>query len=307
MTRMNDAIDSNLNADPNFAQNVAQSVVPNVAPNVALNATRIAALCHGAAAGVEIRTVASTGSTNADLLAAAQAQALARPALLAAQMQTAGRGRAGRVWHSAPDATLTFSLAWKFRCPLQRLTGLPLAVGVALAAALADLGQPVQLKWPNDLLLDGAKLGGVLIETVIEPAADNDDTSDRLPSGDATWAIIGIGVNLAMPEVLRSQVNGAGATALLAIEREQVLAVLLNHLAEVLIAFERDGFAAFAARWNACHAYAGRAVRILDRGQVLQQGVAAGVDDSGRLLLDTDAGRIAISAGDVSLRLQDGE
>jgi BirA family biotin operon repressor/biotin-[acetyl-CoA-carboxylase] ligase len=305
MTRMNDAIDSNLNTDPNFAQNVAQSVVPNVA----LNATRIAALCRGAAAGVEIRTVASTGSTNADLLAAAQAQALARPALLAAQMQTAGRGRAGRVWHSAPDATLTFSLAWKFRCPLQRLTGLPLAVGVALAAALAELGQPVQLKWPNDLLLDGAKLGGVLIETVIEPAADNDDTSDRLPSGDATWAIVGIGLNLAMPEALRSRVNGAGAgaTALLAIEREQVLAVLLNHLADVLIAFERDGFAAFAARWNACHAYAGRAVRILDRGQILQQGVAAGVDDSGRLLLDTDAGRIAISAGDVSLRLQDGE
>jgi BirA family biotin operon repressor/biotin-[acetyl-CoA-carboxylase] ligase len=258
-----------------------------------LNAARVAALSAAAtAAAVDIRTVASTGSTNADLMAAAQANALARPTLLAAQMQTAGRGRAGRVWHTAPDAALTFSLAWKFHCPLQHLAGLPLAVGATLAAALATLGQPVQLKWPNDLLLDGAKLGGILIEI-----------AGGKHAGDAIWAVIGIGLNLALPEALRSQVNGASATALLAIEREQLLAALLDGLAEALVEFERDGFAAFTARWNACHAYADRAVRILDQGQILQQGIAVGVDDGGRLLLDTDSGRVAVSAGDVSLRL----
>ena len=263
----------------------------------ALNIARIAALLRtDAAAAVELRTVASTGSTNADLMAAAQTDSLTRPTLLAAQMQTAGRGRAGRVWHSAPDATLTFSLAWKFHCPLSHLAGLPLAVGATLAAALAELGQPVQLKWPNDLLADGAKLGGILIEIAGgKPAQD----------GAAVWAVIGIGLNLALPEALRAQVNGASATALLAIEREQLLAALLDALAEALIEFERAGFAAFTARWNACHAYADRPVRILDQGRILHQGIAVGVDDGGRLLLDTGSDRIAVSAGDVSLRLME--
>jgi BirA family biotin operon repressor/biotin-[acetyl-CoA-carboxylase] ligase len=175
---------------------------------------------------------------------------------------------------------------------------LPLAVGVTLAEALAALGQTVQLKWPNDLLQDGAKLGGILIETVSGKQAD------LQAANGTTWAVIGIGLNLALPEELRSQFNSANATALLAIEREQLLAALLNNLAAALQAFERDGFAAFAARWNAYHAYADRAVNILDRDQVLQQGVARGVDDTGRLLLDTEDGRITVMAGDVSLRLQ---
>jgi BirA family biotin operon repressor/biotin-[acetyl-CoA-carboxylase] ligase len=271
-----------------------------------LDAAGIAALLLGPAAAVDILTVASTGSTNADLLAAVHQNPLQmRPTLLAAQMQTAGRGRAGRVWHTAPDAALTFSLAWKFQCSLQGLVGLPLAVGVALAETLAVLGQAVQLKWPNDLLLDGAKLGGILIETVgrqIDQQADQQATLQG--TGEATWAVIGIGLNLALPEELRSQFNSANASALLAMERTQLLATLLNRLAAALAEFERDGFAAFAARWNAYHAYADQAVKIIDRGEVLQQGVARGVDHTGRLLLDTDDGRITIMAGDVSLRLQ---
>ena len=259
------------------------------------NAARIAALCLGPAAAVDILSVASTGSTNADLLAAVHENPSSmRPTLLVAAMQTAGRGRAGRVWHSAPGAALTFSLAWKFPCPLQHLAGLPLAVGVTVAEALAALGQTVQLKWPNDLLQDGAKLGGILIETV---ANGTNGTS-------TTWAVIGIGLNLALPAELRSQFNSANATALLAIEREQLLAALLNKLAAALQVFELEGFAAFAARWNAYHAYADQAVNILDRDQVLQQGVARGVDATGRLLLDTEDGRITVMAGDVSLRLQ---
>ncbi|MDB5991706.1 MAG: biotin--[acetyl-CoA-carboxylase] ligase [Herbaspirillum sp.] len=270
-----------------------------------LDAARIAALRLGSAAAVDILTVASTGSTNADLLAAVHENPLhMRPTLLAAQMQTAGRGRAGRVWHSAPDAALTFSLAWKFQCPLQRLAGLPLAVGVTLAEALTALGQTVQLKWPNDLLQDGAKLGGILIETVSGKQAELQAADGAKDINSTTWAVIGIGLNLALPAELRSQFNSANATALLAIEREQLLAALLNKLATALQAFERDGFAAFAARWNAYHAYEDQAVNILDRDQVLQQGVARGVDATGRLLLDTEDGRITVMAGDVSLRLQ---
>ena len=122
-------------------------------------------------AGIWRDFVAETGSTNADLLAraAASTSGLDGPVLLLAGSQTAGRGRAGRSWQSAPDASLTFSLAWKFDRALPQLVGLPLAVGVAIAEALHACGLDARLKWPNDVLLDGRKLAGILIETQAAP------------------------------------------------------------------------------------------------------------------------------------------
>lgn len=253
-----------------------------------MNAGAIAALCagSGAGAGVQVQVVAETGSTNADLLAL-----LPLPAnrLLIAERQTAGRGRAGRSWLSG-DGSLTFSLAWKFKLPLQALSGLPLAVGVALAETLDQLGVKVQLKWPNDVLKDGAKLAGVLIET--QAAAGS------------LWAVIGIGMNLVMPDELEQRIGrpAAGAPWLAQMERDRLMAALLTHLAGALTQFEQAGFAAFSARWNRLHAYQGSQVAIIDRGVTLEQGVAAGVDDHGVLLLDTAAGRVPVVAGDVSLR-----
>ena len=151
--------------------------------------------CSAAAAAVRIDVVAHTGSTNADLLArlatAAPASTAARqlaPMLLLALVQTAGRGRAGRRWES-DDVSLTFSLAWPFARPLAALVGLPLAVGVAVAEALAQHGAAVTLKWPNDVLQDGRKLGGILIETAASAATQQE-------SEPACWAVIGIGVNI---------------------------------------------------------------------------------------------------------------
>jgi len=255
-----------------------------------MSAERIRQLAQSpAAAGVDVEVVAQTGSTNADLLA--RAAGLAAPRLLIAEHQTAGRGRAGRSWLSAPGHSLTFSLAWPFAGGLRRMAGLPLAVGVALAETLGRLGQPVQLKWPNDVLKDGDKLAGILVEA--QPAADG-----------AAWAIIGIGLNLAMPHELEQQIGRAVAAVpwLARMDRDALLAALLDGLADVLAQFDRTGFAAFSARWNALHAYRGQPVTIVDRGAVLHEGLAAGVDDDGRLLLDTAAGRVAIVAGDVSLR-----
>jgi len=258
-----------------------------------MNAERIAALSGaGSGAGVAVEVVAQTGSTNADLLA--RASTLAAPVLLIAEHQTAGRGRAGRPWLSAPDHSLTFSLAWKFEGGLQRLTGLPLAVGVALAETLGRLGQQVQLKWPNDLLKDGDKLAGILVET--QPAGSNG----------ATWAIVGIGLNLAMPDELEEKIGRAVAAVpwLARMDRDALMAAVLDGLAQALAQFAQHGFPAFSARWNVLHAYQGQAVTILDRGEVLHEGQAAGVDDAGRLLLDTEHGRIVIVAGDVSLRVK---
>ncbi len=251
-----------------------------------MDAQRIAAL---SSAGVAVDVVAETGSTNADLLA--RAATLSAPLLLIAEHQTAGRGRAGRSWLSAPGHSLTFSLAWRFEGGLPALTGLPLAVGTALAETLGRLGQPVQLKWPNDLLKDGDKLAGILVETQAAAAG--------------TWAIVGVGLNLAMPDELEARIGRPVAAVpwLARMDRDALMAALLDGLAQALRAFAATGFAAFSARWNLLHAYQGQPVTIVDRGAVLHEGLAAGVDDGGRLLLDTDAGRIAIVAGDVSLRV----
>ena len=240
---------------------------------------------------VAVEVVAETGSTNADLLS--RASTLEGPTLLVAEHQTAGRGRAGRSWLSAPGDSLTFSLAWHFDLPLQQLAGLPLAVGVALAGALAACGVQVQLKWPNDVLKDGGKLAGVLIETQA--------------SAGGIWAVIGIGINLRMPDELEERIGRsvAGAPWLAQMDRDALMAAILASLAAALSEFRQAGFGAFSARWNRLHAWQGRPVVILDNGAVLHDGIAAGVDDSGRLLLDCAEGRITVLAGDVSLRMRE--
>jgi BirA family biotin operon repressor/biotin-[acetyl-CoA-carboxylase] ligase len=252
-----------------------------------MNAANIAA--H-ARCGVQVEVVEETGSTNADLLG--RACTLSAPVLLVARHQTAGRGRAGRSWLSSSEGSLTFSLAWKFDGGPQMLSGLPLAVGVALGEALAQLGVQLQLKWPNDVLKDGDKLAGILIET------------QSAPSG--TWAVIGIGLNLIMPDEMEARLgrSAAGAPWLARMERDVLMAALLDALAEAMGLFARKGFGAFCARWNLLHAWQGETVTIIDNGTVLHEGLAAGVDETGRLLLDTFEGRIAVLAGDVSLRVK---
>ena len=109
--------------------------------------------------GVEVRVVQRCTSTNDLALRAVS------PVLIAAEEQTAGRGRRGRRWHSAPRAGVTFSLGRRIQRPLRELAALSLVAGVAAARALRGLGVEARLKWPNDLMVDGAKLGGILVVT----------------------------------------------------------------------------------------------------------------------------------------------
>jgi BirA family biotin operon repressor/biotin-[acetyl-CoA-carboxylase] ligase len=255
-----------------------------------MNAAAIAALFAARSqARVDIEVVPETASTNADLMA--RAARLEAPLLRIALHQTAGRGRAGRSWLSAQGGSLTFSLAWHFAGGPAALAGLPLAVGVALAEALGALDLQVQLKWPNDVLRQGEKLAGVLIET-------------QQAAAGGTWAVIGVGINLLMPDELEQRIGrpAAGAPWLAQMERDTLMATLLVHLANMLATFETQGFAPFCARWNRLHAWQGRQVAIVDNGATLQEGSASGVDEGGCLLLDTAAGRVAVTAGDVSLR-----
>ncbi|ABR89902.1 bifunctional biotin operon repressor /biotin--[acetyl-CoA-carboxylase] synthetase [Janthinobacterium sp. Marseille] len=258
------------------------------------SAQRLAGLCTNAAQAIALEIVAETGSTNADLLA--RAPHLQQPTLLWAQVQTAGKGRAGRAWHTPAGAALTFSLAWKFNLPLQGLLGLPLAVGVVIAEALRTFGVDARLKWPNDVLKDDGKLAGILIETVADKSGQP-----------ASWVVIGVGINIARASDLSAQTGRAVVAATeLAAEPERAMAALLDGFAQALPRFEQEGFAGFVDAWNALDAYAGQAVNILDQGQVLHSGHAAGVDAGGRLLLDTAQGRITVVAGDVSLRIREG-
>lgn len=214
--------------------------------------------------------------------------------VIVADRQSAGRGRRGRQWLSDPAAGLTFSVLWRFPGSPARLAGLSLAVGVALARALENLGAAaVCLKWPNDLLLrqgDGyAKLAGILIELA----------ADRRGS----QAVIGIGLNLQPPGGELPQ-PAAGLSQAMPVlpERHAVLAAILSTLAGVLDNFAADGFAGIKEEWQQRHAWQGEAVLLLGEGEPPQAGVCLGVDQDGALLLEGATGIQRIFSGDVSLR-----
>ena len=209
------------------------------------------------------------------------------------ERQTAGRGRRGRSWLSAPGDSLTFSLLWRFPPGMPPPAGLSLAVGVAVLRALEGMGAAgVRLKWPNDILADGAKLGGVLVET--------------LSDGGGHVAVIGIGINVRLPAQIAAGVDGlAGALDAVmpfAPSRNLLLAEILKALAAMLAEFEHTGFAGFVEEWLSRNAYAGERVAILAEGAAPVEGRCAGVDADGALLLDTESGLRRIVSGEVSLR-----
>jgi BirA family biotin operon repressor/biotin-[acetyl-CoA-carboxylase] ligase len=256
-----------------------------------LDGARIAAAIGRTGMAVEV--VDCCGSTNAELMRSARSNA-PHGRVLVAELQSDGRGRQGRRWHSGIGTALTFSLLWRFHArPVSMLNGMSLAVGVAIARALRRHGVTAELKWPNDLLWRGRKLGGILIEL----------------QGDAAGpcaAVIGIGVNVRLGSEERaridqavSDVREAGGSVL---TRNEWLAAMLLELSDVLGAFAREGFAASRAEWDRYHAHAGRRVELALPNGARLRGIASGVDESGRLLLDTAHGTQAVMTGDVSLR-----
>ena len=241
-----------------------------------------------------VRWVAQTGSTNADLLAEARAGRLDGPTLLATGQQTAGRGRQGRPWADDAQSSVLCSLAWPD--PRNREPGpLSLAVGVWLAQALHALGAAqVRLKWPNDLLLPAAdapsgwrKLGGILVEMADTPQA--------------RWAVIGFGLNLHAPAD-QPQATGLNAAGL-DLSRGQLLAALAPALLDGLQQGPR-GVSEALAQWNALHAWSGQTVAVLDHGQTLFSGAALGIAADGALRVSTPEGERRVLSADVSLRLR---
>ena len=245
--------------------------------------------------GFTVEVLPSIDSTNTELMRRARAGAM-EPVLLAAEEQTAGRGRLGKAWHSRAGQSLTFSLA----LPLAPAdwSGLSLAVGVSLAQSLHP---DVQLKWPNDLWLHERKLGGILVET-----ASNGTES----AGPRRLVVIGVGINIARPEAAAvSALASPGAAlppvppaglaeVLVGLTAGEVLERVAPALVRDVLAFESQGFAAFAQRFAQRDALHGRAVQLTDG----TQGPACGVNEQGALLVLTDQGMRTINSSEVSVR-----
>jgi BirA family biotin operon repressor/biotin-[acetyl-CoA-carboxylase] ligase len=228
----------------------------------------------------------SCESTNTELTRRAEAGAPSGTVVVA-ECQTAGRGRMGRAWFAAPGDSLTFSLLWRF-VPGTVPYGLSLAVGVALAEALGRVGVPdAALKWPNDLLRDGRKLAGVLVELV--PGAPH-------------AAVIGIGLNLRLPSGMPDDVKALAAALEIDLPREEVLAHLLESLLGVLDEFAANGFFALRDRWLARCAHLDMPVQILSEFAPPLSGRCVGVDVDGALMVETAVCVQRVLSGDVSLR-----
>jgi BirA family biotin operon repressor/biotin-[acetyl-CoA-carboxylase] ligase len=232
--------------------------------------------------GVDVRVVERCPSTNSALLKEPGDATV----LLAAEAQTAGRGRRGRRWHSRPGADLTFSLAATLRRPARELAALSLVAGVAAARALRKAGvSRASLKWPNDLVVDGAKLGGILVET--------------RSAGAASRAVVGIGINCRRAPGLESRLRRriAWLEDFVAPQRNALLREIARELLAALARFERHGFE--AADWEALDAHAGQRLRVrLADGRTLS-GIACGLAQDGALRLRNRSGVLAVRSGRV--------
>ncbi len=230
-------------------------------------------------------------STNTYLM---QQKNVAHATCVAAHIQSKGKGRRGRTWVSQLGASLTFSLVWRFQCGAAALSGLSLAVGVALMRTLHsfDINQ-AQLKWPNDILINGKKLAGILIE--LQGDLDGPST-----------AVIGIGINLNLPKALIEAIDqpttDLNTVSDNPINQNILLGTLLKHLAEVLSQFEQFGFVDLRDEWVNYHAYHQQPVRMLLPNGTEVLGVVKNVADDGILLVDTALGLQRFSAGEISLR-----
>jgi BirA family biotin operon repressor/biotin-[acetyl-CoA-carboxylase] ligase len=240
--------------------------------------------------------VASTGSTNADLLARAAAEPGGPEGqVLVAEEQTAGRGRLGRSWTSVPGEALTFSVLLRpGPVPAGRRGWLPLLTGVAVVSAIRSVTEVgAALKWPNDVLAGERKLAGILAEQ----------------SPDESAVVIGVGLNVATQAgALPVSPSGLPATSLLAegakASREDLLVAVLGQLERWYAAFRADPDpvgTGLLAEYRALCATLGAAVRAELPGGRVVTGIASDIDTEGRLLISEKAGDppVPISAGDV--------
>jgi len=234
------------------------------------------------------------GSTNDAALDSARAGAPA-PSVFLAEGQTRGRGRRGRSWISPFGTNLYLSVYFRMQSSLEAMTGLSLCAGVAAADGIGALGcEKVGLKWPNDLVWDGRKLGGILV-----------DVSGR--EGEASSVVVGVGVNLqektldnggiTQPWIcLRELMNGA------LVSRNALASAIIDRLVSAVQKFDRSGFHTFSAQWERLDSYRGRFVTLQTPRDTFR-GICRGVGSRGELLLESEGGLQQFFNGEISMRV----
>jgi BirA family biotin operon repressor/biotin-[acetyl-CoA-carboxylase] ligase len=212
-----------------------------------------------------------------------------------AEMQSAGRGRRNRHWVSPFAASLYLSLLWRSASGAAELGGLSLAAGVAIVHSLKTFGvESAGLKWPNDVLVDGAKLAGILIDVIGE-------------STGPCSVIIGIGINVAIPETAAAGIDQNWTdlrhlTGRESLSRNRLASAVLDHTVVALEIFERAGLQPFLEDWRRHDIIQDRQVSLRLPNELIE-GRACGVDSAGALLVETRTGRRRFASGEVSLRI----
>ncbi len=228
-----------------------------------------------------------TGSTNDDALAAARAGA-PHGAVFVADVQTAGRGRRGHAWLARPGEGLLFSVLLRPALDLAQTSALTLAIGLALRDAIAPIiSSAASIKWPNDVLVAGKKLAGVLVESQLQ--------GDRLQA-----VVVGVGLNVSsreFPEEIAARATSLALLGATRLERETLLGDVLDAISTRVLGYEAGGIAAILPELNAADALRDKRVRV-----DAVTGAARGLDEHGRLRLEDDAGEMhALSSGTVEL------
>jgi len=240
----------------------------------------------------------TVGSTNTELLSRENPPNGASEVMLA-EYQTAGRGRRGRAWLAPPGGAICLSLSWTFRDVPADLGALGLVIGVCELRALRELGvSGAKLKWPNDVLVEDRKMGGILIEL-------------RAESGGPACVVIGIGLNVALGAPLLAKIaeTGIAATDLVTAglaepSRNAVAGALVDSCVRGLLEFERDGLRPFVENWRDADALQGKMVDVRGAVGEVTRGLARGVDLHGALLVETAGeGLKKFVSGDVSVRV----
>lgn len=265
-------------------------------PLVVLDKRRILKFI-GASAPMDIRNrlyvVDRVDSTNRFLSERAASGEFVHGVICLAEMQQAGRGRRGRAWVATPYSNLMLSMAWEFPGGLSIVTGLSLAAGVAVLRALEEYGvSGLKLKWPNDVLWNGRKLAGLLVEVQGEAAGP-------------TRVILGVGVNACINRDDAGRIdqpwvdlkNILGKT----VDRNRLAALMIRHLDSMFQVFSENGFPPFREPWQAHHFYQGRRVRLIQGVREIT-GTVEGINDDGGLLIRHAKARKVYHSGEISMR-----
>jgi BirA family transcriptional regulator, biotin operon repressor / biotin---[acetyl-CoA-carboxylase] ligase len=300
------ALGLNIEATPNRGYRLVTPVTPLAAAQIS---ARLAPELRARLRRGEVAW--SLASTNSVLLAREAAPGAAPGAapergglragefdFLLAEHQTAGHGRRARPWLAPPGGALCLSLAWTFAALPPGAAALGLAAGVCARRALAAVGTSrLRLKWPNDLLVEERKLGGILIEL-------------RAESAGPAHAVIGVGINCALGAAITRRVQAAGtepidlaALGVVPCDRNALAALLISEIVAGVLEFEQYGLDRFAAEWREADALAGRVVTVsVPGGQFV--GHARGIDAEGALCVHGAAGVQRFHSAEVSVRAQ---